>query len=103
MNEQLYRINPTLVEPKFTESGIARLISNGDLVPMELDYAAAAEERDRQLRANVLDVTAIVDAALKGNTLPASMLNMDGVTWGLDDEDEYIEVAVVPHVEADDE
>ena len=36
---------------------------------------------------------------------PASMSNVDGVTWGVDDEDdEYTEVAVVPHVErADDE
>ena len=97
MSDQLYR-----------EAKLAAWNSDSEavkiwVVPVEPDYAAAAEERDRQLRANVLDVTAIVDAALKGNTLPASMLNVDGVTWGLDDEDEYIEVAVVPHVEADDE
>lgn len=30
------------------------------------NYAAAAEERDRQLGTGVLNVTAIVDAALKG-------------------------------------
>lgn len=31
--------------------------------------------------------------------LPASMMNVSGVTWGRDDEEEYVAVAVVHHEE----
>ncbi len=67
MNNQLYRRckhGEVVAHETITDRG--KVGKCYGAVTVEPDYAASAAERDRQLRDGVLDVTAIVDAALNG-------------------------------------
>jgi len=69
----LYRINPSVVEPEWTERGLAKLLSDEAIVPVTIDYEAAEAFAHKFIvnqQGQVgwgATIKEIVDAALGGN------------------------------------
>ena len=65
----LYRINPSVVEPEWTERGLAKLLSDEAIVPVSIDYEAAIEKARTYLSHHASyeeQIHQAVDAALGG-------------------------------------
>jgi hypothetical protein len=66
---KLYRIDDDLVEPRWTELGLARLLSDGALIEFVPDYDAAATAFQKHLDQQPFELMSaicdVVDAALQ--------------------------------------
>ena len=78
----VYRINPEVVEPEFTERGIARLISDGVLVPVEPNYIGAILRECLPLITDnqVADVIEALGAGIGDNDLQIACWDEDAET-----------------------
>jgi hypothetical protein len=65
---KLYRIDDDLVEPRWTELGLARLLSDGALIEFVPDYGSALAEYvhlSNTPNLSMVDLKQVVDAALQ--------------------------------------